>query len=1110
MSGTDQNRPPLPSSFFYNNIFWNEKVATALRYKVKDNLGPFLDLLKNLIDHNDRLRRISANISPVDNVIKLRPEFCMVKLENETRYEMPKGNYYILEWKNDEYGSIEDFIEITCRNRNFVLTTDNKIDSFDGYVIFESEHEPKGALTLYYNHRGHEKNATCEIKKVNFQQDFGNYRISSREKISDIRCEKNTIIIPNISDEDITLFDRIKIKRITNGEKIDSNKFTANEKKKVRALENGFCIVYDNNVKKLLYDNKQIRFEKVPEEEYSVLLNDENIIVNGRSLALEKGDIDTDGRYHSNYDTTFKCETGEIKTRKKFPEGVFVHVDDDGSLESDIFTSASMFFREEIEELTDIEKNQNNLKDGRKFRIGKKREEESIIEIVEIENEKRIRMKGIPKKLYLVPNPYQLLRQRDAINKLVHEPSVHHESLLKLMNSKTTWEDLSRSYGEIRKWYMLKDGYDGVEKQYEMVKLALSTKDFAFLEGPPGSGKTTTILEIIAQMIDRGKRVMLVASTNAAVDNVLERLNKLPAEIGDKILAVRIGNDDSMSEAARKYNPYNSDNGLTKELRETILDRANLVCGTTFGILRHPEFDLAKKGKMIPPLFDCLIIDEASKTTFQEFLVPAVFARKWILSGDIKQLTPYIEKEDIASSIQYMKDFNEELQEIQGIIQQLSIDNNLGKCRFCIPIPQRHVQAFEELVPPNGSYICITNSRSNNCVPIEDLLSGGPDAYKLYGARYIFVQDDYFDQIQPILPNDVIVLLRKEEARTSYYANKYHFENRGILASIKDTDYRKHEIIRDQLNHIIRSKSWSGEIAWRIVRQQELFMLRDVQKGDDKVGYIEKEINRRIPEPFREPINKFLDLIRELALPSILRLLQIGISEKTIEENNKTVLNSGFEPSDYKKRSVILEYQSRMHSDISEFSRTHIYRDKALRDSRSLDRSWNHTQDRSVWIDVHNDYSCNNENEREIQRIVEEIKKFAEYSENNPKTQDPEDKGYWSIAVLSYYKAQVKNIKVAIAKLTENANPNKSMYEWNGKNIRIEVYTVDKYQGKEADIVFLSLIKTGRANLGFMDSPNRLNVALTRAKFKRYIVGNRHYFRNKKNYLLRELEGSIS
>ena len=45
---------------------------------------------------------------------------------------------------------------------------------------------------------------------------------------------------------------------------------------------------------------------------------------------------------------------------------------------------------------------------------------------------------------------------------------------------------------------------------------------------------------------------------------------------------------------------------------------------------------------------------------------------------------------------------------------------------------------------------------------------------------------------------------------------------------------------------------------------------------------------------------------------------------------------------------------------------------------------------------------------------------------------------------------------------------------------RVQVLTVDRAQGNQADVVFLDMVRTG--SVGFMDDPKRLNVAITRAR----------------------------
>ena len=70
------------------------------------------------------------------------------------------------------------------------------------------------------------------------------------------------------------------------------------------------------------------------------------------------------------------------------------------------------------------------------------------------------------------------------------------------------------------------------------------------------------------------------------------------------------------------------------------------------GVLQFPEIRDSLSKKKFDCLFDAMIIDEASKTTFQEFLVPAMFSRKWIISGDPKQLSPYADREFIETQIE--------------------------------------------------------------------------------------------------------------------------------------------------------------------------------------------------------------------------------------------------------------------------------------------------------------------------------------------------------------------------------------------------------------------------------------------------------------------------
>jgi serine/threonine protein kinase len=76
------------------------------------------------------------------------------------------------------------------------------------------------------------------------------------------------------------------------------------------------------------------------------------------------------------------------------------------------------------------------------------------------------------------------------------------------------------------------------EPKRSAVSAALGARDLLLVEGPPGTGKTTFITEVILQQLARnsGDRILVSSQTNAALDNVLERL--LQSE--PKLLLTRI------------------------------------------------------------------------------------------------------------------------------------------------------------------------------------------------------------------------------------------------------------------------------------------------------------------------------------------------------------------------------------------------------------------------------------------------------------------------------------------------------------------------------------------------------------------------------------------
>jgi superfamily I DNA and/or RNA helicase len=106
------------------------------------------------------------------------------------------------------------------------------------------------------------------------------------------------------------------------------------------------------------------------------------------------------------------------------------------------------------------------------------------------------------------------------------------------------------------------------------------------------------------------------------------------------------------------------------------------------------------------------------------------------------------------------------------------------------------------------------------------------------------------------------------------------------------------------------------------------------------------------------------------------------------------------------------------------------------------------------------------------------------------------DRDYWEIAVLTYYRAQERLLKTEIGRYFGRPPRSVFWYDRKGRNpVRIEICTVDRFQGHEADYVILSLVRT--RGVGFLDSPNRLNVALTRGRYLVLVIGDRGFFSRK-------------
>jgi CRISPR/Cas system-associated exonuclease Cas4 (RecB family) len=164
--------------------------------------------------------------------------------------------------------------------------------------------------------------------------------------------------------------------------------------------------------------------------------------------------------------------------------------------------------------------------------------------------------------------------------------------------------------------------------QEEALGRALTAPDVFVVIGPPGTGKTTVISELLVELASSGKRVLVVSITNGAVDNIVEALLKRGDNIG-----VRFGNWYKIREAAMDAALIRLIDGKQdKALAAVGLMRQAGVVLTTCS---SSCLDLVKAAP-----FDVVIFEEASQVRMQSAFIPITRAKRVIIFGDDKQLPP--------------------------------------------------------------------------------------------------------------------------------------------------------------------------------------------------------------------------------------------------------------------------------------------------------------------------------------------------------------------------------------------------------------------------------------------------------------------------------------
>ena len=640
------------------------------------------------------------------------------------------------------------------------------------------------------------------------------------------------------------------------------------------------------------------------------------------------------------------------------------------------------------------------------------------------------------------------------------------------------------------------------QSQKNAVLRALYANDLCLLQGPPGTGKTTVIAELIWQHILKNptKKLLLTSETNLAVDNALEKLmgsrnvNEALSPYLSIIKPLRFGKSSKFEEDGKKYSVERIEKWLDDEYEEELVyenEVASLDSATEEGLEDPEDGDvnnnavqqwmsmIAQRAQTYAeqnPRYAELADTYRTSLCYPDGITKRFFKEKYFKHANVIGST-CSSTGSPSFAADYARVYSSGIYD--KFVKKEGYKQTISDIKGLIVAANNNDSSFQDT-----ALSIIKKIMKENNVKTEDELRE--------------LLDNPTDNVRHFLFNyDLRFLLRpKRSKKFDTILERLGFDSEDEFNQMKNIYFDT--VIMDEA-----SKATPPDLVLPLC-----FGRKSIVIGD----------HRQLPPMLNEQDFKeaLLSLNDEKATA-----LANDIDRQFVDTSQfaRLILN----PNVSKSIKSVFTEQYRMHPQINDAIKQFYKNDEGglscgldlakvdcpdLSEPESRYHGFYHPGFISpdvhvLWVKVDEPEQRSDSKALYNEKEVEAVKRVLQYLKNSEGFK--EYMQYWDdnirseercnqekeIGVISFYGQQVKYL-----------NEVKSFARNNGMRVKLD--TVDKFQGMERNIVIVSTVRSDKYktaqgtvpndNPGFAKSPERLNVALSRARRLLIVVGNNEFF----------------